>query len=490
MELAALLLALLPVAWHLALLARIFASRMTYPMDAEWMEGGALYHAHRWLEGQSVFGPPAQGFIPYGYAPLHYVLLAGAGLVFGLDYGPSRAISIACFAVTCWVLFRESWRHLGGGRAPLALALGALAVGLAAAGFPVTGGWYDLVRNDALALALPVLAAWRLGDEGRLSLRRTVEVAALVVASVYAKQTNVLFAAWICLYVLVRDWRRGLLLAAMAAGAGGVILLVAQLATDGWFLTWITLMRKHKYNLARLTSGPAAVLGFAPYLYAVPVLFGALLWKRWLSARGALWAGMLLTSVPVSLLPHIKAGGYLNNLMPVVVLAGPVTLILCGDLVNGLRRGEARGRVRGGVAAGLVVAAAALWLVVKSYDPKPFMVTAELRRKAVALNQLVRGLEGGVIVPDHPFLAARNGVKTPQAHAMAVWDAFSAGVTGDIWAFVAASQARWLLWSNPRPAVPPTPRGKYVFDRRVDVAVPSVVGLHFSDPNALFRRPP
>src|SRR5262245_43904401 len=29
----------LPVLWHLLVLARVFASRMTYPMDVEWMEG-------------------------------------------------------------------------------------------------------------------------------------------------------------------------------------------------------------------------------------------------------------------------------------------------------------------------------------------------------------------------------------------------------------------------------------------------------------------
>src|SRR6185369_15339257 len=65
------LVALVPVLWHLAVLAQIFALRLTYPMDAEWMEGGELYHAWRWLHGQSIYGPPSQGFIPYGYPPFH-----------------------------------------------------------------------------------------------------------------------------------------------------------------------------------------------------------------------------------------------------------------------------------------------------------------------------------------------------------------------------------------------------------------------------------
>jgi hypothetical protein len=471
------------VLWHLALLARIFASRMTYPMDAEWMEGGELYHAHRWLEGLSVYGPPSQGFIPYGYAPFHFVVLAAAGAVFGLDYGMGRAISILCFVGACAAVFRESWRQLASG--PLALALGALSVGLAAAAFPVTGGWYDFVRNDTLAVLLPVLAAGVLGD-ARLTGRRMIAVAALLVAGVYTKQTNVFFAGWLCLYAILRQGRRGLLLAGITVAGGALVLGIAQLVTDGWFLTWITLMRKHRFNMARLTSGPLTVLGFAPYLCALPVLFTVLAAKRWLSARGGLWAGMLLASIPVSILPHIKAGGFLNNLMPVVFLAGATTLILCGDLVNGLRRDRHPRAAR--VALLATLAAASTWLVVKSYDPTPHLVTAEQRRKAVALNQLVRGLEGGVIIPDHPFLAARNGVTTPQAHAMAVWDAYSAGVTGDIFSVLALSPARWLLWGNTRPGTPP-PIGKYVYDRAVDVAVPSITG-HAANPNALFRRKP
>jgi hypothetical protein len=205
--------------------------------------------------------------------------------------------------------------------------------------------------------------------------------------------------------------------------------------------------------------------------------------KRWLSARGALWAGMLLMSVPAAILPHIKAGGFLNNLMPLVFLAGGCTLLLCADLVNGLRRKRPRA---GMVALGLVLASAAGWLIVKRYDPSPFLVTAERRRKAVALNELVRGLDGGVIIPEHPFLAARNGVTIPQAHAMAHWDAWSVGLGGDIFAAVNQSSARWLLW-NVNAVGPGKPVGPYRFVRPVDDMV-AMIG-HPSLTNGLYRRP-
>ena len=475
------LLVLGPVAWHVIVLLQIFARRLTYPMDAEWMEGGELYHAWRWLHGLGVYGPPEQGWVPYGYPPFHFVVLAAVGRIVGLDYAMGRAISVLAIVLASAVIFREAWRALEGG--PRGLALGALAVGLAAAGFPVCGGWYDLIRNDSLALALPVLAAGLVGD-GRIGVRRTLVVAALLVAAVYTKQTGIFFAFWIWLFVLARGWRRGLLLAGVSAAAGLVILGLAQWATHGWFWKWITLMRKHGLYLERLTTGSQLVLLFAPYLFAVPVLLVALVWKRWLSARGALWAGMLLMSVPTSILPHIKQGGFLNNLMPVVFLAGACTLILCAELVKGLRPHHPRAAA---VALTVTLAAAGVWLMVKRYDPRPYLVSDDRWRMAVSLNQLVRSLrDEGVFLPDHPFLAARNGVATPQGHAMGYWDAWAAGLGTDIFVALDRSGARWLLWSTDGPG-PYQPLGGFLYDRRVD-GMPSMIG-HPANPNALFRRP-
>jgi hypothetical protein len=474
------LVALVPVLWHLAVLAQIFALRLTYPMDAEWMEGGELYHAWRWLHGQSIYGPPSQGFIPYGYPPFHFVVLAVTGKIFGLDYGLGRAVSVLFFALGCAVLFREGWRALQGG--PRAVALGGLAVGLAAAAFPVTGGWYDLIRNDTLALALPVLAAGVVGD-GRISVRRTLVVAALLVAAVYTKQTGLFFAFWIWLFVTIRAWRRGLLLAAVSVAASAVILGLCWWATDGWFWKWITLMSKQKLYPARLATGAQAVLEFAPYLCAVPVLLGVVAVKRWLSPRTALWAGMLLMSLPASFLPHIKEGGFLNNLMPVVFLAGGCTLLLCADLVNGLRRSRPRASA---VALGLVLCSAAGWLIVKRYDTRPYVVTAERRRNAVALNQLVRSLPGGVLMVDHPFLPVRNGHTVLQAHSMGYWDGWSVGLGTDIYAAIAASKARWLLWDHAAVGGPHRPNGPYRYVRPVDDMV-SMIGNR-SITNALYEH--
>jgi hypothetical protein len=208
------------------------------------------------------------------------------------------------------------------------------------------------------------------------------------------------------------------------------------------------------------------------------VLLAVLIARRWLSARGALWAGMLLAAIPASLLPHIKAGGFLNNLLPVVVLAGGSTLVLLGDLVNGL---GTSGRARAAALWG-TLAAAGLLLLVRRYDPAPYLVTAPQRQRAQALNQLVRGLEGGVFIPMHPFLAVRNGVTTPQVHGMAQWDAFAAGMKDQhLFRRIEASSARWMILDT---RVDPTNR--YVFERGIE-PVPMMIG-HKTAPAFLLRR--
>ena len=73
--------------------SRVLRGQVPFPMDLEWMEGGALYHGWRFAHGEPVYGPPSQGFVPYPYPPLHFVVLALVGKLAGFDYAPARLVS-------------------------------------------------------------------------------------------------------------------------------------------------------------------------------------------------------------------------------------------------------------------------------------------------------------------------------------------------------------------------------------------------------------
>lgn len=469
-------------AWLVVLPVRVFAARFGYPMDLEWMEGGTLYHAHRLFQGLAIYGPPSAGFLPFPYPPLHFAIVGLAGLVAGLDYPTGRAVSIACMALTSALLFREVLRQVASRLE--GAALGLVAVASIAAGFPAVDGWYDLVRNDAMAIALPVWAACVAGAS-RLSRGRLLALALLLTASVYTKQTGAFFAAWIGLWVLARDWRSGLWLAVLTLAASVIALVGLQLWTDGWFWTWLFLLGDQSLVPQRLGMILWHLFAFAPFLAALPLLVAWLAYARRLSARGALWAGMLLAALLAAVLPAMKPGGYFNNYLPVVVLAGPVALVLLADAVRAL--GSENGRA---VALRcLVFAGSAVFLFAHRFAVEDHVPSAEQWREAVALGDFIGRLHGGVLIPSHPFLAVRADPTSLQLHRMPYTDAHWAGVEGlDLDAYVDAANARWLILDGDEDLVDLQLRKHYGAESPLPVSADVLVGYDTSPRLLLERR--
>src|SRR5712692_2235180 len=80
-----------------AVLLYVFARRLTYPYDLEWMEGGMLCHALRLMEGKPIYAAPSVDFIPYLYTPLYPYVLFLLSKVVGLGYTVARLVSVLSF---------------------------------------------------------------------------------------------------------------------------------------------------------------------------------------------------------------------------------------------------------------------------------------------------------------------------------------------------------------------------------------------------------
>jgi hypothetical protein len=428
--------------WQIGTLARVFVGRITYPMDLEWLEGLVLYQAHRLMHHEPIYLPPGHGFLPQTHPPLHSVLLAGVGRVFGLGYTTGRAVSIAFFCVACAVAWRLLARQLEDRRWSLIFAV--VAVGTAAASFPATAGWYDFVRDDSMALGLTMLAAG-LAAAPTISWPRVALIAVLLVAAGYTRLTTVFPGVWIGIVMLRRSWRHGLALGAGVVVVAGLILLVLQLATDGWFWTYtVSFLSHHPLEDGAIGRGLGALVDFAPFLVALPPLAGWLAYKRWLRLPAAIGFGLLVASVPAALLPYAKTGGYKNDFIPVVFLAGPVACLLCTDLVNGLRS-------RPSVAWAVRTSALALFAVflgARAYDPDAFLPSSTTWHNVAALREIVAKLDGEVISPQHPFLPIDCGKTGPQLHEMPYMDLAWAGVPGvesTMRADLRGIGARWVV---------------------------------------------
>jgi len=221
--------AAVPALWQLWTLVTVFSNRCLYPADLEWMEGAQLVHAHRLLQGEPLYTAcQSDMFIPFPYPPLHSVVLAGLGKIFGLGFGVGRGLSIGSLVVCGAVLVREiSGAAVKAGERPRGLRrltlrwlaplfLGLLAIAAIAAGYPVVDSWYDLIRVDTMFLALVLTAAALAADPEPPApraaasrdpgarrppwrLARLLATAALLTAAFFTKQTAACFLPWIIL---------------------------------------------------------------------------------------------------------------------------------------------------------------------------------------------------------------------------------------------------------------------------------------------------
>jgi len=443
--LGALVLAALAVR-HVAPLAHAMGQRLFFPHPLEWMEGGQLVNAARLLQGEPIYTPCDQGYVSLPYPPVHFAVLALAGALFGLDYGTGRAVSLVALLACATLLSREVWRA-----APTQLSrevMVLLVLGAIAAGYPIVDGWYDLVRVDMLLAALLIGAA-TCCFQVPVTTGHAVGADVLLALACYTKQTAVLYAPWLGFVVLLRNRRAAGWLVGITTFLGGCTLLGLQQWSDGWFWqTNVSLLAGHELIPALTWRAAKLFASHAPYLPMTVVLVIVAAFKGWLSSRTWPWVGMLLVAIPQCLWAASKVAAHINNLMLAVLLAGPVTLMVVGDVATALRKaGQLRAWVLWPVMA---LCGVQLWL----WDPatERYLPTAAAWRQARDLNRFVAALPGEVVAPGHPFVPVRNGKGVDQPITQAYHD--HGVLTQDVVDLVGCmgqSPARWLVLNADNP---------------------------------------
>lgn len=427
--------------WQIATLARLYLSRFRHPMDIEWLEGAALYQAWRVMKGQSTYGPPQNGYLPLAHPPGYPTFLGLVGHITGIDYPIARTLSILLFAGASALVAREIARHEESRFDAATAAL--VAVGCAAAGVPLLEGFYDLVRADILALFLCVLAAAIAARDPKPRPRRIALLALVMTAALYTRFPAVFILVGIAAFVLVRNRRAGLSLALTGVSACGLVLVAIQYASKGWFWMYtVGMLQDHHVERSRFGLGLALIHDHAPFALALPLVAIGLAVRRKLSARGALFATALACALPAALLPFAKVGGFSNDFMPVAFLIGPAAVFVASDLARAFAaRPALAASVRSACFLGL-----GAFLVLRAWSPRRFVPTEQTVRRAIALNERVKQLDGGVIIPRAPFLPIRNGHATRQFSDMPYLDALWSGFTGlRLGAYLDRARARWAI---------------------------------------------
>ena len=377
--------------------------RAGYPFQLEWLEGGAVEHVRRILQGRPIYTAPSVDFVPYPYPPLYFWLSAGVARLTGAGFLPLRLVSGAASLASMGLLFRIVTRAGSGWLG------GLVAAGLFAAAFRMTGGFYDLARVDSLFVTL--LLACLLVAAGARRPAGFAAAGVLLCLAALTKQSALVAGMPMAAWMLVR--RPGGLRGAVASLAGALVPLalasiLLQAGSAGWYgVTVAGVLAGHGVD-------PTWWAGFwthdlAPHLLpAAALAVLAILWRppgRWgLHLSGA--GGM----VAASYVSRLHSASSENVLIPVAAAAA----ILAGLALS--RLGSRPAPVQA-----LVAATVLAQLILLAYRPSAQLPREAQTAQAERLTALVRRIPGEVLVAAHPWEVTVAG-KGDHAHSGAVSD--------------------------------------------------------------------
>lgn len=461
---------------HFLLWLWVAGSRLSYPFDIEWMEGGQLTHAVRLLQGKPIYARPSADFVAFFYTPLYPALVAlGSKLSGGVTYALGRGVSVVATLVTFGLLFAVVRREAG---ARFAL----LAVGVYAGLDRFAGTFTSVARADALSLSL-AFAGVVAARYGRATTSAAT-AALLAVLAVFAKQTMVVLGIAVAFHLLLTDRRRGLVFTAVAGLAGTVGSLWLERTSGGWFSFYIASgHQSHAFywqNLAfffwrdvlflapvlllvpltwlraELGSSPlvwllalhllvafiqrALTLDYPPHMYfrelsyesprfllLIPPVAMALLLRRFFRSRasphldlaGSYWPWMFVAALVASAIGHSTQWAYKNAFMPLALFGALFLSLALKSLAE-----------RGIWAERAVAAALALQLVIAFDAPTSRLPTAADRAKVAALRARVAKVDGPLLALAHPLLSYEHDGRV-HLHQMGLSDVAAMGGVDD-----------------------------------------------------------
>lgn len=284
--------------------------RIPFPFDLEWIEG-AMVDQTRWvIDGERLYGPPTLDRVPSPYSALFFYIAAGFSRLFGVGPMPLRLIS-ALSTLGCFILIHAFIKRESGDR-----LAGWLAAGFFASTVTLNAYWFDLARVDMLFIFLLFWGVYetRFGE----SRARGVWAGLLFTASFFIKQTALGIVLALLLYTLCVKRRFFWPLAVTFFGLTGLLLAVAQIVTEGWYLVYtMNVVTSHGLLEDRILSFWTDDLLKPLALPAALALFHLVGLIRLKDRASSLFFVLLLgATVAASYLGRLKAGGANNMLIP------------------------------------------------------------------------------------------------------------------------------------------------------------------------------
>ncbi|MDP6977484.1 MAG: glycosyltransferase family 39 protein [Myxococcota bacterium] len=408
----------------MALFAWCVAQRMVHPFELEWMEGGSLQHLVRIAEGLPLYPAPSLDFVPFPYPPLYYYAAFPLTPFFGVELLALRVLSVLSTLATAGLL--AALVRFETGRTAIAIA----AAGLFLATYLESGAYMDVARLDSffVLVSLAGVVVLRTRDD----LVGWLLVGLLAATATLTKQTAPAIFGPLILWAFMRDrfdareQDQGIRRALTSGGLACVIVLAAI-----WWIGSGENTHFFRYILGA-QAGHEIRWWMVPSFFAVdlfytlPIATAVAVWGLWRHAdRGVFWfyVALFVGVVAACIVPRVKVGGAMNNLIPLHATAVLLGCVGWGSWSNA-RAATQGASNRFAHLAMLALVAQFAWL---GFDPRIALPRAGDLEAGVRFVEQLRRIEGEVLMPAHGYLARMAG-KRVFAHQMPVDDIQDSGL--------------------------------------------------------------
>ena len=394
---------------YLFLYLFVVISRINYPFELEWIEGGMLQVVQRVVDGQGIYVSPSISFVPFLYPPGYFYLSAGFSLVLGDGFFPLRLVSLLASLVSFLVIYLIVFEETKSGWAAF------FSTCLFAACYRVTGAWLDVARVDSLFLAFSLLAVYF--TRGKVNIPYSLLAGLFFALAIFTKQTGLILAIPLLFFLFIRNWKHGI------AFLGAVCILLIPITvildkqTSGWYTYYV-------YELLAQQAEwlPLEFVNFWKNDLIIHLPITLLIALFFLSdefgknkQRFILWALILSGAVASSFFSRVKIGGYENVLLPMFGIFCIITGLGLPRIFALIHTGNSRR------AELFVYIACFIQLITLAYNPFAQIPSKQDLIKGNQLVAYLSNMEGEIYIPDHGYLLSRLG-KNTFAHHAAIWD--------------------------------------------------------------------
>ncbi len=388
--------------------------RLQYPFELEWEEGGSVDHVRMILSDKNLYEKPSLEFIAYIYTPLYYYLSALLAMVTGVGFLPLRLVSfgssLGCFVLIFFIVKQETEDKFSA----------AVAAGLFAATFKISGVWFDIARVDSLFLFFMLAALYviRLST----SIKGHVLAGVLISLSFLTKQTALVISLPIMLHYILFNRRHAPFFIGTVVGIIGASSLLLNNIYDGWYYHYVFHIPGKLYYFMpdRLSEywtkdlmAPmhiACVMAISYLVFAKNSEPGKKNYLFYLFAAAGMVGGAWSS--------RLHGGGFDNVLFPAYAVISILFGLAINMIIDFIRFApkDKRKPIEVFIYIICIIQFACL-----KYDFNAQIPTQKDREAGMAFIDIMKQIEGEIFVPTHPYIPMLAGKKS-HAHSLLVGD--------------------------------------------------------------------